>query len=319
MPINDDTAATDFDDQRPRLLRIAYRMLGSVTDAEDVVGDVAVQWLQSRDADKAERADNPAGWLTTVTVRRSLDLLRRRKRERRTYVGTWLPEPRVTAITDLPGADGEQDAELSIGFLRLAEALTPVQRAVIILRSLGYSHAEIAGLLEISEDASRQHDHRARTRLAASAVEADAADDHDRAVDHAAPRPGDRNGEAAVARRLLSRFLAAARRGDLDRLLAVLHDDVVAYSDGGGQVKAARRPVEGPLKVARLILGITRRNPDVRPQPVLINGRIGLSMVLAGGQNLLTLDVRDGRIHRFYVIANPEKITAGAVSGRTAY
>jgi RNA polymerase sigma-70 factor (ECF subfamily) len=291
--------ATDFDDQRPRLLRIAYRMLGSVSDAEDVVGDVAVEWLQSGEP------DNPPGWLTTVTVRRSLDLLRRRKRERRTYVGPWLPEPRVTAITDLPAAAGEREAELSIGFLRLAERLTPVQRAVIILRSLDYSHAEIADLLEISEAASRQHDHRARARLGATATEIDAADD--------------RRDEAAAAHRLLVRFLAAARRGDLDRLLALLHDDVVAYSDGGGLAKAARRPVAGPLKVARLIIGITRRNPEIRAEAVLINGRIGVSMVLAGRQNLLTLEVRDGRIHRFYDIANPEKVTAGAVSGPTAY
>ncbi|QGN31741.1 sigma-70 family RNA polymerase sigma factor [Microlunatus sp. Gsoil 973] len=201
------TAATDFENERPRLLRIAYRMLGSLTDAEDVVGDVAVEWLQT------DQPDNPAGWLTTVTVRRSLDQLRRRRRERRAYVGPWLPEPRVTAITDLPADAGEREAELSLGFLRLAESLTPIQRAVIILRSLDYGHAEIADLLEISQEASRQHDHRARAKLGANAAELDRPDD-DRATlvdpDVGPPaRPADEQTDEqtdAVARRLLARF-----------------------------------------------------------------------------------------------------------------
>lgn len=289
----------DVDRERPRLIRIAYRMLGSLADAEDVVGDVAVESL------RAVESENPAGWLTTVTVRRSLDLLRRRQRERQTYLGPWLPEPRVTAVTDLPADAGDREAELSIGFLHLAETLTPPQRAVIILRSLGYEHSEIADILQMSTAASRQHEHRARIRLDAAAAEIDhPAGDHTRM-------------HRREARQLLGRFLAAARRGDLDRLLRTLHDDVVGYSDGGGRVRAARNPITGPLKLARFVLGVTRRNPDTVVETVLINGRPGICVVLAGNRHLITLEARDGRIHRFYDISNPDKLTTSVASAPT--
>jgi RNA polymerase sigma-70 factor, ECF subfamily len=286
--------ATALVEERPRLVRIAYRMLGSLADAEDVVGNVSVDALAA-DAEP----ENAAGFLTTLTVRRSLDLLRLRYRDRRVYTGTWLPEPVVTEISERPAAAGEREAELSIGFLQLAESLSPPQRAVVILRSLDYPHAEIAELLEISTVASRQYEHRARTRLGSAAAELD----HGRTdvVDHADHQ------DSRQARRLLRGFLSAARDGDTDRLINLLHQDVIGYSDGGGRVRAARNPIAGRAKIARFAIGIAARNPDPSGRFVLINDRPGMIIWLRGNPHLLTLDVRNGCIHRLYDVSNPDK------------
>ncbi|SDT21564.1 sigma-70 family RNA polymerase sigma factor [Microlunatus soli] len=284
------TVVEVLSEERQRLTRIAYRMLGSWSDAEDVIGDVAVESIRG-DHDP----DNPAGWLTTITIRRSLDLLRRRKRERQHYIGPWLPEPRIGDDSTGPERVADQRADLSIGFLRLAESLTPTQRAVIILRSLDYSHDEISALLEISAAASRQHEHRGRRRLG-------------RTSDPTAPDTDD--DQQRLTRRLLDSFLVAAEHGDSAELIKLLHDDVVYYSDGGGRVKAARNPIIGPAKIARFLVGIGRRNRLTAAGMITVNDRPGIEITLAGNRHLITLDVEGDQIIAIYDLSNPDKLPA---------
>lgn len=274
--------------ERQRLTRIAYRMLGSWTDAEDVVGDVAVESVRG-DHDP----ENPAGWLTTITVRRSLDLLRRRKRERQHYIGPWLPEPLVADDDATPDAAADQRAELSIGFLRLAESLTPTQRAVIILRSFGYSHDEISTLLEITSAASRQHEHRARRRLGTAPEQPTAADDDD---------------QQRSIRRLLDSFVAAANNGDTGDLIKLLHDDVVYYSDGGGKVKAARNPIVGATKIVRFLTGISQRGRLSDAHLIQVNSSTGMMIEMGGNRHVIAVDIEDGLITTIYDVSNPDKL-----------
>lgn len=153
------TSSVDFESQRHRLTLLAYRMCGSWTDAEDTVQTVAIEWLRA-----ADDVANPAGWLTQVTVLRSIDALRARQREA-AYVGPWLPEPLVTAIDTDPLGELERSEALSTAFLVLAESLTPPQRAVVVLRALGYEYAEIAEILGITAATCRQHHVRGLRRL----------------------------------------------------------------------------------------------------------------------------------------------------------
>ncbi|MEV0731610.1 sigma-70 family RNA polymerase sigma factor [Polymorphospora sp. NPDC050346] len=286
-----------FEGQRGRLTALAYRMLGSWTDAEDVVQDVAIEWWAG-----ADDVANPGGWLTTTTVRRAIDALRRRQRES-SYVGPWLPEPvvvdRQPAAADLV----EVGETLSTAFLMIAETLTPPQRAVVVLRSLGYRHDEIAGVLDITPAAARQHHARAMRTL-------------DR---HGAPTgngAADRAGDEAGTRSLLVAFLSAARDGDLDALVALLHDDVVAYNDGGGRRRAARNPLFGPAKVARFVVGISGMSTRRAVRLVTVNGTPGAIVTLAGVVHVISIQVRDGRIHRIFDVSNPDK--HGAVPGPVA-
>src|SRR6266536_2380391 len=222
---------------RRHLFSIAYRMIGSATEAEDVVQEAYVRFL--RDTEAGTRVESPKAYLSAVTTRLSIDLLRSARLRRESYVGPWLPEP---VITD-EGWESERDAEtadsLSMGFLVLLESLTPVERAVFLLREVfDYGFDEIARIVGKTEDNCRQISVRARKHV------------HD-----AKPRF-----EASRARKegLARRFFAAAMDGDLDGLLEMLSADAVAYGDGGGLAPASRRPVHGGKKVANLLLGAAR-------------------------------------------------------------
>ncbi|BCJ70210.1 sigma factor [Polymorphospora rubra] len=286
-----------FEGQRGRLTALAYRMVGSWTDAEDVVQDVAVEWWAG-----AGDVANPGGWLTKTTVRRAIDALRRRQRESG-YVGPWLPEPvvvdRQPAAADLV----EARETLSTAFLLIAEALTPPQRAVVVLRSLGYRHDEIAGFLDITPAAARQHHTRAT-----------------RTLDRQGPPTGTgtagRDGDDAVTRSLLGAFLSAARDGDLEALVALLHDDVVAYNDGGGRTRAALNPLFGPAKVARFVVGVSGTYARRAVRLVTVNGTPGAIVTLGGTAHVISLQVRDGRIYRIFDVSNPDK--HGTVPGPVA-
>lgn len=209
-----DSAAIDrFEASRGRLASLAYRLLGSAADAEDAVQDTFLRWQA---ADR-ERVEVPEAWLTKVVTNVCLDRLRSAQARHERAAGAWLPEPVLEGDPMLGPADTfEQRESVSLAVLTLMERLSPVERAVYVLReAFSYSHAEIAGILDISESASQQHVHRARIRVAAE-------------------RPHGGEADPASARRVVEEFLAAAMSGRTDRLVALLTDDVTAVSDGYG-------------------------------------------------------------------------------------
>jgi RNA polymerase sigma-70 factor, ECF subfamily len=274
-----------FDAERPRLVGLAYRMLGSMSDAEDVAQDA---WLRWRRADQST-IDRPAAWLTTVTTRLALDRLRAAQRERERYVGPWLPQPVVTH--DDPEASAELAESLTLGFLVMLERLQPEERAVLLLADVfGEPYAAVAAAVGKSEAACRQIAHRARQRV--------------RATHAVTPRPQQR----AVA----ARFAAALVAGDIDELLAVLSPGVQLVSDGGADHHAARRPVVGPDRVARFLTNISRRTAgSTTVHEVELNGEPGF-VAWRGHRAVMAvvLEVDGDRIAAVRVVVNPDKLAA---------
>jgi len=281
-----DRPLDEFEAQRTRLFGLAYRLLGSAHDAEDVVQDAYLRWHG------ADGVRTPSAWLTRVVTNLCLNRLTSARARRERYVGPWLPEPVPTADGALgPLETAEQRESVSFAFLVLLERLTPAERAVFVLhRAFGYGHREIAELTGLSEANCRQLHHRARQHVA-----------------RAAPRfPGDR----AAGARLVERFLAAARGGDVAGLAELLAADVTSWADGGGRVSVARRPVVGRDRVIRyLVGGITRFGAGLDAAVVEVNG---LPAVLgtAGGAvvGVLAPDLADGRITALRIVANPAKL-----------
>lgn len=287
-PAPSDDGAAAFSAARPKLLSIAYRMLGSMAEAEDVVGDIALRWLT---VDHATIV-TPEAWLVTAVTRRALDVLKSARRQREQYPGVWLPEP---VATGPEAADRlEQTEGLTVGFLLLLERLTPLERAVFVLHDvLDYSHSEVAEALARSEDACRQALSRARRHVREGSNERPAAD-------------------IAVAAEAAQQMLVAVMSGEPEGLLAALAPDVVVLSDGGGVVHAALRPVVGPTKVGRLIANLVRRlsaDGDVTMVPMELNGSAGF--VMYGAQRWAAATVEsddDGRVTAVHVWANPAKL-----------
>ncbi len=284
---------TLFERERPRLLRLAYRMLGSRRDAEDVVQDAWLRWQPH-----AGRAvESPAAYLTTIVSRTCLDLLRSAHARRVEYVGEWLPEPIVdgefSRYLDDAESRLEVAEELSLGMLLLLERLNPVERAVFVLReSLGFSYAEIAGIVERTEEHCRQIDRRARQRLGDAR--------------RAQPVPPE------ARARLLERFLGAIRGGDVDGLVALLAAECVSVADGGGMPGIAREPVVGADRVARYFIGLARKAPpDTSWRIGELNGAPGL-LTSVGGRlhNVVAIELDGDRIARFLDVVNPAKLPA---------
>ena len=286
-------ATETFTAQRPRLFGLAYRMLGSAHDAEDVVQDAWLRWSGHGDA-----VDNPAAWLTTVVTRLCLNRLDSARARRETYVGPWLPEPILTTDPATgPAATVEERESVSLALLTTLERLTPPERAVYVLReAFGHSHAEVASVLDVTEAGSRQLHTRARRHLATAPA--------------APPR--------ADVGPLLARFVAAARNGDVAGLESLLAADVTVWSDGGGKVSAARRPVHGRDAVARFLVGIlgpsrwrgTGAAAEVNGAPALLGFQDG---ELVG---VVAVDTDGDRIRGVRFLRNPDKLTflAGQVS-----
>lgn len=288
--------AQTFEAERRRLTLLAYRVCGSWADAEDVVQQVAVEWLQA-----PSPVHNPGGWLTRAAVRRALDRLRGRQREPR-YVGPWVPEPIVEGIENRPHEAVERTEALSMAFLVLAEQLTPPQRAVVVLRALDHAHTEIADILDITPAASRQHHTRGTRRLARLSWRGGGEDEGANPTHEVAPSTHETTA-------LLRSFLAAARDGDVEALAGLLHEDVRAYQDGGGRVRAARHVLVGASKVARFVVGVAALH-EARPAVgwATVNGAPGAVVTLGGVPHVLSLEVRDGRIHRLFDVCNPDKL-----------
>lgn len=245
-----DPQTTLFQQHRPRLFGLAYRMLGIPADAEDVLHDAWLRWH----AQDTAVLDDPAAWLVTVTTRLALDRLRRARTERAHYPGPWLPEPLVDgdAHADAAGAPEtalERDQSLTLSFLTLLERLGPDERAAFLLNEVfDYSHAETAAILGIAENACRQRVHRARARLREER-----------------PRY---NVDARAQQRLLQRFVAAMEQPTLESLRALFAEDAVHISDGGGVVAATLQPLHGAERLARLYLQIAH---NTRLQPLRYN------------------------------------------------
>lgn len=289
----------EFETHRIHLTGVAYRMLGSVTDAQDAVQET---WLRWQRADRSA-IDEPRAWLTTVIGRICLDVLRSARVRRETYVGPWLPEPIVARLPDPntvdPGERVAQTAEVRMALLVMLERLSPEQRVAFVLHDVfDVPFAEVAGILGGSTESARQLASRAR-----------------RAVRAEAPR---RSPELAEQRQVVAAFLRACRDGDLTGLLAVLAPDTVATGDGGGVAPAGKRPLVGAETVGRFLLGIYRRvlkEGDVLLEPVLVNGDLGLMFHQddsIGGRDLnmvMSFDYADGRIAAVYNQLNPAKLT----------
>jgi RNA polymerase sigma-70 factor, ECF subfamily len=279
---------------RPLLFSIAYRMVASVGEAEDLVQEAFVRYHQHEA--RGEAVADPKAFLSTVVTRLAIDHLRSARVRREAYVGPWLPEPIVT--DDSPDADPARHAELadslSLAFLVVLEQLSPLERAAFLLREVfGYGYDEIAGMLERSQDSCRQLVARARRHL-----------DADR------PRY---EVSARQHQELTDRFLQACLTGDVDGLAALLAADVVLVTDGGGRVRAVRKPVLGRDKVGRVL--VTIMQPDRRAgvaaiRPVRVNGRPGRLAVDASGAPLgvLELDVADGLVQAIRLVLNPDKL-----------
>lgn len=290
-----DSVAT-FEAHRPRLFGLAYRLLGSASDAEDVVQDAFVRWSQ------ADSVMAPSAWLTTVVTNLCRNQLASARARRERYVGTWLPEPVLTSGGALgPLETAEQRESVSLALLTLLEQLTPPERAVFVLReSFGYSHSEIAETLGVSEAGSRQLHRRARQRIGA-------------------PQPRFRP-EPDAWRRLVERFLVAAGEGDVAGLERLLADDVAYWGDGGGKSPVARRPVFGRSRVARLFGKLIPRyvaDPrfwrDAEVWQAEVNGEPAL-LAWTGGFLFAAVvpEMAGGRITALRVMANPDKVAFAA-------
>lgn len=283
------TQEVDLDHERRRLFGLAYRMIGEVAEAEDAVQDALARWAA---ADRHEIRE-PAAWLTTVTTRICIDRLTTARRRRETYVGPWLPEPVLTDDTAAPDpADAAATADsMTLAFLVVLESLSPAERAVFLLHDVfGHPHAEIARMLGRSHESVRQLARRARLHL------------EDRRPRYEVD-PQRRHDVAAA-------FLTACEGGQVDEVLAVLSPDVTLVSDGGGKASAARRPVVGPDRVARFLLGLFRQaGNDATARMVHVNGEPGLLGWVAGKVVVLfVLHIEHDRIAGIQAIRNPDKL-----------
>lgn len=280
-------ALETFDAQRRRLFGIAYRMLGSVMDAEDIVQDAFLRWQQA----PADDVRNAKAYLSTVVTRLCIDQLRSARARRETYIGPWLPEPLITdEPLDIDEGLARTDS-LSMAFLVLLERLNPVERAAFLLRDVfDYEYAEIAAILEKTEANCRQLVRRARSRVAEQRRRFDAPPDQ----------------LASLARR----FLAATTEGDLQGLVALLSEDVTLWSDGGGKVAAARNPVYGAAKVARFFIGLAKKfPPHFTTRTARVNGGPGL-IVYDGARPYAVIcpEIVGGAVAAFRIVNNPDKL-----------
>jgi RNA polymerase sigma-70 factor (ECF subfamily) len=273
-----------FEEHRRALVGLAYRLLGSVWDAEDVVQDAYLRWMAADRADVRE----PRGFLMTTVTRLALDHLRSARVTRTSYVGPWLPEPVATDVLG-PLDTAELRDTVSFATVHLMERLSPAERAVFVLRAaFELPYDDIAETVGMSVAACRQTFHRAHAHLATGRDRFPA------------------TGEAHA--RLLAAFLQAAQDGDLTTLSRMFTDDVTSWTDGGGVVRQARRPILGPRKVAAFWTGLFRRYPVTPATMVDVNGQVGVRMQIGGQQQLLTVDVRDGRIRQVFSVLNPAKL-----------
>ncbi len=275
-----------FYELRPLLFGIAYRMLGSVADAEDIVQESFLRW-QSRDPAEIRA---PKAFLSTVVTRLCMDHLKSAKVQREEYIGPWLPEPLITS-SDHARSNAELAESLSMAFLVLLESLSPLERAVFLLREVfDYDFDEIAEIVQKSPvncrqivSRSREHLRKRRPRFEVTSKQ------HEHFTEE---------------------FLAACQRGDLDHLMSMMTAEVVATSDGGGKTLAARREIVGPNNVSRFLIGIFKKAPTgIYFRATMVNGQVGLVVYYEGlPRNVITFEIADGKLQHLYLVVNPDKL-----------
>ncbi|MFI0483791.1 RNA polymerase sigma-70 factor [Actinomadura sp. 9N215] len=289
-----DVVTEPFEEHRGLLFGVAYRMLGTAADAEDAVQDA---WLRWSAADRSGVAD-PKAYLVRITTNVALDRLRSARAQRETYVGPWLPEPMLTT-PDIAAEGAELAESVSMAMLVVLETLSPLERAVFILKEVfGYPYAEIAEALDRSEASVRQLGTRARKHVEAR-------------------RPRFEAG-GAERRAATDRFLDVVLGGDINELMEVLAPDVTLWTDGGGKVKAALRVIAGARKVARWLAGVTGQPyagvqpDDMRVMRVDLNGEPALIVEGPDGPlGTVTVDMdASGRVQAIHLVANPDKLSA---------
>ena len=298
-PVESDGSAAlaAFEAHRALLFSIAYRMLGSVADAEDVLQEAFLRW---RRASASEEIRSPRAFLVTIVSRLCINELGSARSRREEYVGEWLPEPLPTAPGPSASKALEVDESVSMALLLLLEKLTPAERAVFVLHEVfDYTHAEIADTLGVTESNSRQLLRRAQQHVRLE-------------------RPRFR-AETAAHAELLRRFARAAGSGDMDALISLLSADVVMHTDGGGRASALRLPIYGPEKVALagvhgqrrlLALGVEQRFEEINGRPGIVSYREGRPF------SVFTIEAKDDRIEAIYIVTNPEKLTRLAAVDR---
>lgn len=276
-----------FEQNRRRLTGIAYGMLGSVMDAEDVVQDAYLKWVGV----DPSGIDSPAAFLTTTTTRLAIDRLRSARVRREQYVGPWLPEPVITSREPDPANIVEQAESLSLTLLQALERLNPVERAVLLLRDVfDYDYVEIADIVDKSPANCRQIAKRAR----------------DRAGDVSRPARTD----LEVQSEIITRYIEAVTAGDVNRLSEIFTDDVVLWADGGGVVNAARHPLHGAWRVARHLVGVQPQTPaGTETRILLVNGEPSIVGILDGKPiGLIAFEIREKMVTGVRAVLNPEKL-----------
>jgi len=276
-----------FNQERKLLFAIAYRMTGSVVDSEDLLQETFLRWQNASD----EEITSPQAYLCTILTRLAIDYLRSAKVRREVYVGPWLPEPLLSSEELTPLDTYEQQESISNAFLVLLETLSPVERAVFLLREVfDYEYREIAPIVNKSEANCRQLFKRARQHV----------------TDHRARYEV----SSAQQQELTMQFATACSTGDMNGLLNLLAGDIVLYTDGGGVAQAARNPIFGADKVARFMVGVMNKTPEhYSVEFVNLNGQPGMVAYLDGQAfTTLTLDFREGKLQHIYLVANPAKL-----------
>jgi RNA polymerase sigma-70 factor (ECF subfamily) len=282
-----------FEEHRPALARLAYRMLGSLADSDDVLQEAYLRWAR----DTREAVQSPRAYLLSIVARLCIDQRQLIEARKLTYVGPWLPEPVVEAVGLGPGMPLETAESVSLALLLVLESLSPVERAAYLLRRIfDYDYDVIAQILDKSEPSCRQIVSRAERRI------------HDQ-------RPRF-DPDPAQAERLTDAFLQACSTGDLNGLVQILASDAVLYSDGGGKAAAALAPIRGADKIARFFLGIMKKVPSsMEVRRVRVNGQPGLVITVERQiVQVLTLDVVGGHIANCFVIRNPDKLARVAMA-----
>jgi RNA polymerase sigma-70 factor (ECF subfamily) len=286
------TADTLYEELRPTAFAVAYRMLGTVGEAEDIVQEGMIRLHRALSG--GEVIESPRAYLATVVTRLAIDHLRSAKARRETYVGEWLPEPLVAAAPeDDPARRAELSDSLSMAFLVVLESLSPEQRAAFLLREVfDYPYDEVARIVGKREDNVRQLVTRAR-----------------RHVEERRPRF---EASEEQRRRLAERFFAAARDGDVRALEELLAEDVELHGDGGGKVPALARPLSGRVRVAKTLAAWLKVGArlGIELRPTEVNGQPGAVLALGDGSlvSVMALDIADGRIRAIRSVVNPDKI-----------
>lgn len=279
-----------FLDHRQFLFNIAYRMLGTAMEAEDMVQETYLRW-QEVDGSKV---DNARSYLAAMVTRQCIDYLRSAQARRETYPGPWLPEPVLTSTIAAPDDTVAMRESLSIAYLLMLERLSPTQRAAFLLREVfDYGYEEVAGILETSEANSRQLASRARGKMAG------------------APHVPAIESQATEEEALMRRFVSASVRGDIEELLQMLAPDVTMITDGGGKVPSATAPLSGAERVGRFIIGLQRyATAGMYLRTFSLNGQPALALYQADGQLEVVLVglVREGAVATIYAMRNPDKL-----------